>query len=427
MFVNREDHTKLEQDSALGDLLVLDLTDEKGLYAGKLLADMGGLVIKIEPPGADLARHIGPFYQDTNDPKNSLFYWYHNTSKKSITLDIHTTRGQELLKRLARHADVLLESSPYGYLAALGLDYQTLSQVNPALIFTSLTGFGQTGPYRDYVTSDLVAMAMGGPMASCGYDDIPGTPPIRCDGWAGYLTGCHYAAVSTMAAIFCRDITGHGQHLDVSLHEALSCTTEAAMPWYIYQKQVPFRQTGRHHSVDHTPPAIYWSSDGKLIHVFGTPPQTIDRWVGLLAWMEEYDIGQELHDVEYKALVNTRSRSGELIENLFLRVRELIARMPGDAVYRRAQSIGLPWGIVRSPDETLGDPHLWDRGFFVEVEHPELDDKFVYPGAPYIFSGTPWKITRRAPFPGEDNEEIYINGLGLSSEELELLKEDGVV
>lgn len=412
---------------ALEDLLVLDLTDEKGMYIGKLMADMGAQVVKVEPPGGDPGRDIGPFHGDQPDPAGSLFYWYHNTSKQSVTLDIHSPEGQELFKRLAGQADVVLETYAPGFMASLGLDYTSLSESMPRLIMTSLTGFGQTGPYRDYKTSDLVAMAMGGPMASCGYDDLPGAPPIRCDGWPGYMTGCHYAVVATMAAILSRDFTGQGQHVDVSLHEALACTTEAAMPWYIYRKQVVKRQTGRHHSIQSTPPAIYSASDGGLVHVFGTPPQTMNRWVGLVEWMDEQGIGPELHGEEYRELVNTRGRSSELVFNLFRRVGELIASMPAAAVYSRAQTIGLPWGLVRSPEDTLDDPHLWDRGFFVEVEHPEMDRSYVYPGAPYIFSETPWRIARRAPLPGEDNEEVYLGRLGLSSQELERLRLDGVV
>lgn len=415
------------QSAALEDLLVLDLTDEKGLYVGRLLADMGAQVVRVEPPDGDPARGIGPFYQDVPDPTNSLFYWYHNASKKSITLNHADIRGRELLKRLAQRADVLLESFAPGFLGPLGLGYAALSQLNPRLIFTSLTGFGQTGPYRDYKTSDLVAMALGGPMASCGYDDVPGSPPIRCDGWAGYLTGCHYAAVCTLAAIFYRDLSGYGQHVDVSLHEALACTTEAAMPWYLYRKRVPHRQTGRHHSVDPTPPSIYAAADGGLINVFGVPPQTMNRWSGLLTWMEENGVGQELQRNEYRDLVYTRPRSGELVEALFRCIGELIARLPADEVYRRAQAIGLPWGIIRSPEETLEDPHLWDRGFFIEVEHPEKGRSFVYPGAPYIFSETPWRVRRRAPLPGEDNQEVFLEWLGISPQELERLKEEGVV
>lgn len=413
--------------TALGDLTVLDLTDEKGMYAGKLLADMGAEVIKVEPPGGDAARGIGPFVNDRPDSARSLFFWYHNTSKKGITLDIRLGAGRELLERMAHRADIILESFTPGTMEAFGVGYDRLSRSNPLLIMTSITGFGGTGPYRHYKTSDLVAMAMGGIMASCGYDDVPGSPPIRPDGMAGYLTGCHYAAVSTLAALCYRDLTGRGQHVDVSIHEALSCATEAAMPWYLYRKQVVRRQTGRHHSVTPTPPAIYRASDDGLIHVFGTPPQTVNRWVGLLKWFDEFEIGPELHGQEYRELVGTRGRSPDLVFNLFHHIGELIGSQTAEQVYERAQQIGLPWGLVRSPEETLDDPHLWDRGFFVEVEHPEEGKHYVYPGAPYVFDKTPWRISRRAPLPGQDNEVIYRERLGISLEELDRLRRQDVV
>lgn len=412
---------------ALNDLTVLDLTDEKGMYVGKLLADMGANVIKVEPPGGDSARAIGPFLHDQSQNSRSLFYWYHNTSKRSITLNLESETGVALFRQLTKEANVVLESHAPGVMESMGVAYPALSEVNPRLIMTSITGFGQTGPYKDYKTSDIVALAMAGIMASCGYDDIRDSPPIRPDGMAGYLTGCHYAAVSTLAAVYYRDFTGVGQHIDVSIHEALSCTTEAAMPWYFYHKKVVQRQTGRHHSVTSTPPAIYRASDGGLIHVFGTPPQTMNRWVGLLAWFKERAIGPELQSPEYRELVGARGRSPDLVANLFVRVGELIAGQTAAQVYQRAQEIGLPWGLVRSPEQSLEDSHLWDRGFFVDVPHPEEGRSYTYPGAPYVFSKTPWGIGKRAPLVGEDNDYIYTTRLGLSEADLRRLNSDGVI
>ena len=137
------------QPMALEDLVVLDLTDEKGMYMGKMLADMGAKVTIVEPPEGHPARHIGPFYQDKPDPNNSLLFWYHSTNKESITLDITTPKGAQLMKEMVKKVDVVLESFQPGYLDTLGLGYETLSQINPRLIMTSVTPFGQTGPYRD--------------------------------------------------------------------------------------------------------------------------------------------------------------------------------------------------------------------------------------------------------------------------------------
>ena len=178
-------------NSALSDIIILDLCDEKGQLIGKLLGEMGARVIKIEPPEGDGARTVGPFRGDAPDKNGSLHFWAFNMAKEGITLDIASAKGAEMLRRLVEKADVLLESHDPGYLESLGLGYPELSAVNPALVMTSLTGFGQDGPYRDYKTSDLVAMAMGGIMHSCGYDDLPGSPPIRPSGGHGYITASH--------------------------------------------------------------------------------------------------------------------------------------------------------------------------------------------------------------------------------------------
>ena len=417
-----------QRPGALTDLLVLDLADEKGMYAGKLLADMGARVILVEPPGGHMARHMGPFRDDRPDPNASLSFWYHATNKESVTLDIADPAGARLLRDLAGRADIVLESFQPGYLDSLGIGYDALSEINPRLIMASITGFGQTGPYRDYRTSDLVAMAMGGPMASCGYDDVPGAHPIRCDGWPGYATGCHYAVMGTLAALYYRDVTGHGQWVDASIHEALSCTTEAAMPHWFYAQSTPIRQTGRHHALQPTPSTQFETADGKLINVFGVPPQTLPRWDALVAWMDEHGMAGELKDESYRQLIREGQRRGPHVERIFQHLRGFIASLPADEVYHRAQGMRIPWAVIRSPEENLDDAHFReDRGFFVEVEHPEAGGAFLYPGAPYVFSGTPWAVRRRAPLLGEDNERVYGSDLGLEAGELAALKRGGVI
>ena len=170
---------------ALEDLTVLEITDDKGMYAGKLLADMGATVILIEPPTGHVARHVGPFASNSPDLNSSLLFWYNNTNKKSVTIDIESDTGAGIIRDLVRSVDIVIESTAPGYLESLGLGYQQLSDINPTLIMTSITPFGQTGPYRNYESSNLVLMAMSGIMNSCGYDDVLGSPPISCDGLQG--------------------------------------------------------------------------------------------------------------------------------------------------------------------------------------------------------------------------------------------------
>ena len=272
------------EQGALSDLTILDLCDEKGQLVGKLLGEMGARVIKIEPPSGDAARNVGPFRNDIPDPNQSLNFWAFNTAKESITLDLDTTAGQGLLRKLVMKADVVLESFDPGYLDSLGLGYEGLSGLNSRLVRTSITGFGQDGPYRDYKTSDIVGLAMSGIMHSCGYDDVPGSPPIRPSGGHAYMISAHYAAIGTLLALNWRDMTGEGQRVDASIHEACSCTTEWAVPIYIYHGGIVRRMTGRHHSADPTPRTMYPTSDGGYVNIFAVL-NSLHQWWSLVTWM----------------------------------------------------------------------------------------------------------------------------------------------
>ena len=414
-----------DDQRALSDITMLDLCDEKGQLMGKLMGDMGARVIKIEPPSGARARSIGPFLNDEDDPEYSLYFWANNTSKESITLNLESEGGQSIFRQLASKANLVLESFDPGYLSSLRLDYASLSADNPELIMTSLTGFGQDGPYRDYKTSDIVALAMGGVMHSCGYDDVPGSPPIRPSGGHGYMIGAHYALMGTLMALNWRDMTGEGQYVDASIHEACSCTTEAAMPQYMYNGDVVHRQTGRHHGVASTPKTLCATSDGKFVNVFAVFT-SLHAWRTLVTWMDSEDMAEDLTDEKYLDMAAMRTRSGPEVSHAYDVLRRFIASHPADYIYRGSQERKFPWGVVRSPDETLDDPHLWERGFFEEVEHPEIGQSFVYPGRPYVFSKTPWQ-TRRAPLLGEHNKKVYSQDLGISDTELEGLVSSGVI
>src|SRR4029450_9191376 len=158
----------------------------------------------------EATRRLGPFLDDIPHPERSLSFWYYNTSKRGITLNLETADGRQLLRRLGAAADVILETFPPGYLSSLGIGYESLREQNPGLIMCALTPFGQTGPWRDYLTSDLLHMAAGGQMASCGYDEVdsPGAPPIAPGGGNAWHMGCHYAYMAIMAALVSRTATG---------------------------------------------------------------------------------------------------------------------------------------------------------------------------------------------------------------------------
>ena len=231
----------------LAGLRMLELADEKGQFCGKLFGDLGADVVKIEPPGGEPSRRVGPFLDDIPDPERSLSFWYYNTSKRGITLNLETADGRRLFQRLAATSDVILETFRPGFLTPLGLDYESLSKQNSPLIMCSLTPFGQTGPWRDYLSSDLLHMAAGGEMASSGYDeaDVPNAPPIAPGGGNAWHMGGHFGYMAIMAALVYRTVTGQGQYIDASIHEACALTTEAAIANYIYRGEVVRRQTGQ--------------------------------------------------------------------------------------------------------------------------------------------------------------------------------------
>jgi crotonobetainyl-CoA:carnitine CoA-transferase CaiB-like acyl-CoA transferase len=410
----------------LAGLRVLELADEKGQFCGKLLGDLGADVIKIEPPGGERNRTVGPFLDGVPHPERSLSFWYYNTSKRGITLNLETADGRQLFTRLAATADVILETLRPGFLASLGLDYESLRKQNPRLIMCALTPFGQTGPWRDYLSTDLLHMAAGGEMASSGYDesDVPDALPIAPGGGNAWHTGCHFAYMAIMAALVHRTVAGQGQYIDASIHEACALTTEAAIANYVYRGEVVRRQTGRHHAASPTPRTQFRAKDGKYVCALVAGRLT-PRYVAELAnLLDTNGMAGDLRDPKYQDPVVIAANTSHIIDDL---VADFIASLPAEEVYHAAQARGFTWGAVRAPEALLDDLHLHDRGFWKDVEHPELGRSFVYPGEAAIYNGSPWRLSRRAPLIGEHNVDIFCGELGLSRSELTVLAENRVI
>ena len=410
----------------LAGLRVLELADEKGQFCGKLMADLGADVLKIEPPGGQHTRLVGPFLDALPHRERSLSFWHYNTSKRGLTLNLEHPEGQALFRRLVPTADIVLETFTPGYLSALGLGYDALARLNPRLIMCSLTPFGQTGPWRDFLSSDLLQLAAGGQMSCCGYDpeDVPDAPPIAPGGGNAWHIGSHFAYMAIMAAVYYRDMTGAGQYIDASIHEACALTTEAAGTTYIYTGKVVQRHTGRAASIDKSEPTQFRAKDGLWVNTtrtgFNLTPGRLRR---LAAMMDQYGLAQDLLDEQYQnpaTIQGNLAHIAEVLEHFF-------ANVPQEDAWRSGQEQGLPWGGVRSMDEIIHDPHLHDRGFFTEVEHPELGRHFIYPGGAAIYNASPWRISRRAPLIGEHNVEIFCGELGMRKAELALLAESGVL
>ncbi len=406
---------------AFGGLRVLELADEKGQWCGKQMADMGADVIKIEPPGGEAARTVGPFYQDIPNRERSLYFWHYNTSKRGVTLNLEMEDGRRLFRQMAEKADVILETFRPGYLASLGLGYEDLAKSNPGLIMCSLTPFGQTGPWQDFQTSDLLHLAAGGQMARCGYDDdvVPDAPPIAPGGGQAWHIGSHYAYIAITAALVNRSVTAWGQYIDASVHDACALTTEGHVNQYIYKRNVIPRRTGGGNTAT-GPNAQVLCKDGKYVNVGQVTPE---RVLMLAPWMDEHGLAGDLLDEKYRdptVIAESQSHIRGILVNF-------LANIPRDEAYHGLQKRGSNTGAIRSPDEVMQDPHLEDRRFWTDVEYLELGKTFRHPGPAAIFNGSPWRISRRAPLIGEHNEEVLCGELGLSKAELAVLAEGGSV
>ncbi len=406
----------------LAGVRVIELADRIGQWCGKMMADFGADVIKVEPLGGVAERKVGPFYQDVPDPERSLYFWHYNTSKRSITIDLEQLAGRDLFRTLVDSADILLETMPPGRLPSMGLGYEVLSANNPGLIMTSLTPFGQTGPWRDYKSTDLLHLSAGGQMAGSGYDasDDPEQQPIAPGGGNGWHMGSHYAYIGTLGALLSRNVTGAGQYLDVSVHEACALTTEMHVPMYIYTGNVVQRQTGRHAGSRPTPPTQMPTGDGRYVN--GGLGMNAGRMKPLVAWMDSLGGAGDLTDPKYADPATIMAEGAHISEQ----IRTLVGRITADEAFHGGQQAGMPWGAVRSTDDLPADKHFRARGFFPDVEHTEVGRSFAYPGAAAIYPKSPWRIYRRAPLIGEDTQ-IVLHEIGVDASAFAALRAAGVV
>jgi len=401
---------------------VLDLTDEKGHLCGKLLGDLGADVIKIERPGGDPARSIGPFYHDEPDPEKSLFWFAFNTSKRGITLSIETTDGQELFRKLVKTADFVIESFPPGYMDRLGLGYSALEKINPRIIMVSITPFGQTGPYKDYKAPDIVAWAMGGSMRLLGDAD---RPPIRISHHShAYLHAATEAAVGALMALHCRELTGKGQQVDVSIQASVAQLLQAICLWDML-KAIPHREQEGLYEIrqNWTRPCkdgyVVWSNWG------GTQA---NRWVPpLINWMDSEGMADDfLKGFDWEAF-DPATAPRELLDRLDKPMNAFFMAHTKDEVLEAAVKHHIMLFPVNTPADVLESTQLAAREFWAEIEHPELGTTIPYPGAFGKFSESSPRMLRRAPLIGEHNQEIYEKELGLSREELLRLKQAQVI
>jgi len=393
--------TEDSRNQALLGLRVLEIGGCEGEYCGKLLADLGAEVLKLEPPDGSWCRREPPFKNDSAGPDQSLHFLYFNTNKKGITLDLRNSDGREIFRKLIPSVDVVTETFAAHYMEELGLGYDELSKLNPGLIVASVTSFGQRGPYRNYKGGDLVAFAMGGLMYVSG--PLAG-PPVNAPERQAFLAGSTYAAFAILVANWSRLETGLGQHIEVSLMDCLAATENL-----VAGKKDPAdypRRSGSQHRFA-APGKIYPCKDG-FVHIFVSNSQ-VGCWQRFREWLGNPAelTGPEWEDSLY------RRRHVEKIDQVITRQLKNLSKLD---IYEQLQERHVPCAPVNSPADFIEDRQTQAREFVVNTSHP-LWGELRIPGAPYKMSGSPWMHQMSAPAIGEHNNEIY-SRLGLNSEEI---------
>jgi crotonobetainyl-CoA:carnitine CoA-transferase CaiB-like acyl-CoA transferase len=426
MHPDREGHESTAGGS-LGPYRVLDLTDKNGWLCGRILGDLGADVVKVEPPGGDPGRRAGVFYENDPHPEKNLFWLAYNANKRGITLAFDTAAGKDLLVRLARRADFLIESFPPGYLDARDLGYQALREANARLVVTSITPFGQTGPLARYRGSDLVAMAMSGFMSLVGE---PGRPPLRVSlPQAALWTGMH-AAAGTLVAHQHREATGRGQHVDVSTQASVLWTlANAPAHWSLLREDLHrggSRIVGRSMTGARMR-AIYRCLDGHINFIFYGGEAGRRSNEAMVQWMADVNEAPEWLTHKDWGAFNVATATQEEIDALEQPFVAFLSRRSKAEFAAESLKRGILGYPVAEAADIRDDPHLAARDFWQPVEHPELDATVTYPGPFARFSATPCGIPRRAPRIGEHNDEIYGAELGLSGQDLETLRQRRII
>jgi len=393
----------------LGGVRVLDLTHLiAGPFCTKLLAELGTEVIKVERPGSgDGARRLGPFVKDQASQQGSIPFLYLNTGKKSVTLDLKQPEGAELFLRLVAEADAVVENFAPGVLDRLGVGYEAITERQPRVVLTSITNFGQTGPYRDTEATDLTLMAESGLLNAVGERD---KPPTKIYGPFAQLCGGLHGAAATMTALFAAEVHGIGQHVDVSIQECLASQVNSHFVSLAYRDQDTHRHGNQMGLGGATVSVVQPAQDG-FIQIFSRPWDVFFQAIGRPELKEDprFEPSQrQYHIDEFEAAV----------------VGYTIAHTKQE-LFLASQTQGLPWAPINAVPDLLDDPHLRERGFFVTIDHPTTG-LVPYPGALFNMTGMQ-AIHGPSPLLGQHNGEVYGQVLGLDPDQMAALSARGVI
>jgi benzylsuccinate CoA-transferase BbsE subunit len=409
----------------LNHLRALDLTDDKGFLCGKILADLGVNVIKVERPGGNPSRNIGGFWGGNPDLEKSLYWFAYNSNKKGITLDIEKTRGRELFKKLVETVDFVVESYAPGYLEKLGISYADFSKNNKKLIWVSITPFGPEEPYRDYKDSDIVVMGMSGTLYQTGETD---GPPVHISMPQACLHAGADAALGCMVAYYHREMTDEGQHVDVSMQQSAAWFQANAVPTYelngsILKRAGAFR-AGMSRNVGQR--QVWKCKDGYVFfNVIGgrTGAKSLSS---LVAWMDEENLATDfLLNMEWDTF-DMFKVNREVMEKISKPVGEFFLKHTRKELLQGAVPRGVSIGPLSSMQDLLDDPCLNERNFWTKIEHQELGTSITYPKTFIRSTEMDFSTRFRAPLIGEHNGEVY-KDIGLSEEQLQALKKDGII
>ena len=401
-------------EGPLKTLKVVELCEfVAGPWCTRLLADFGAEVIKVERPGTgDVARRRGPFPKDLPNPEASGTFLYLNTGKLGVTADLESADGREIFRKLVADADILVEDRAPGEMKRLGLDYETLKKLNPRLIMTSITPFGQTGPYKDYKAQHLNLYHASGqgyllPMWSPTLDRAP----VRGPGFVGEYDGGMSAVIATLGALFWRDSGGTGQHIDIAKQQAMLHLDRSQLRRYVDAGVSPNR-TGKGRLLESLLPC----KDGNYIVVVLSSQE---QWEGLWKAMGSPEWGG-------KPPFNTQAGLSDNYPELRERLIAWSKQNYPEEIFQAIQENKSACAPVQTAEQFYKSRHVAERGYLTEIDHP-VAGRFKYPGLPFKFSNLPAEARQPAPLLGQHNEQVLGERLKYSREELVKLKQAGVI
>ena len=404
---------------ALSHIRVLDLSRVlAGPWAGQILADFGAEVIKIERPGAgDDTRHWGPPYlqgDDGEDSNESAYYLSANRGKKSVAVDITSPQGQDLIRRLASKCDVVIENFKVGGLKKYGLDYESLKKANPKLIYCSITGFGQDGPYANRAGYDFMIQAMGGLMSITGEPDgRPGGGPEKVGvAVADVVTGL-YSVIAIQSALVHRDRTGEGQHIDMALLDVQVAMLANQALNYLVSGNAPVRMGNAHPNV--VPYQIFQTEDGHMILAIGNDNQ----FAKFCAAVNKAELASDERFATNRARIVNRN---ELIPIL----QKILLTRSTDSWVNTLESEHVPCGPINTIDQVFDDPQVIHRGMKLELSHPITG---MAPGVatPIKMSATPPTYDAPPPMLGQHTADVLQDLLDMNSDDIDSLRSDRVI